>query len=165
MIIVSDTTPLRYLIEIGEVQILATLFGNIIIPPRVFAELQDPNTPQPVREWLQSPPGWLELRRADISLFTPQTKIEDGEREAIALALELQADALLCDDGKAIKEANRLKVPVIRLFNILERAAADNLLDLPAVVAKMKQTTFHLPPAEIVEAMLERDRQRKELTA
>ncbi len=35
------------------------------------------------------------------------------------------------------------------------------LLDLPDAVNKMRQTTFRLPPEELIEAMLERDRGRK----
>lgn len=162
MIIVSDTTPIRYLVEIGEIHLLESLFGKVIIPQRVFAELQGRFTPQQVREWMQALPDWLEVKIADTSLFTPKAKIEDGEREAIALALEMRADALLCDDGKAIKEAKRLNLSVLRLFNILQIAADNDLLDLPDVVNRMRQTTFRMPPVGIVEAMLERDRKRKQ---
>ncbi len=161
MLIVSDTTPLRYLVEIGAVHVLEALFGSVIIPERVCLELQGSRTPPQVSMWIQAPPPWLTVQHADISLFTPKAKIEDGEREAIALALAMQADALLCDDGKAIKEANRVNVPVLRLFNILQIAADNDLLDLPDAIDKMKHTTFRLPPTEIVNALLERNRQRK----
>ncbi len=161
MIIVSDTTPLRYLIELEAADILLTLFGQVIIPQRVFSELQDFGTPQIVRDWMQASPDWLIVRQADLSLFTPQVKIEDGEREAIALALALGADALLCDDGKAIKEAARLRLPVIRLFSVLDKAAAAGLLDLAEAVVRLRRTTFHLPPDELVDTLLERDRQRR----
>lgn len=40
MIVISDTSPLRYLIEIDLVHILETLFGKVIIPQAVFDELQ-----------------------------------------------------------------------------------------------------------------------------
>ena len=102
------------------------------------------------------------MKSADISLFTPKAKIEDGEREALALALETQADALLCDDGKAIKEANRMNLPVLRLFNVLQIAADNDLLDLPDSIDRVRHTTFRMPSDEIVNAMLERDRQRKQ---
>ncbi len=162
MIIVSDTTPIRYLVEIGEAHVLEALFGSVIIPQSVCGELQGSRTPQQVRMWIQSPPPWLAVKSADTSLFTPKAKIEDGEREAIALALEMQADALLSDDGKAIKEANRVNLPVLRLFNILQIAADNDLLDLPDTIARVRQTTFRMPSDEIVNAMLERDRQRKQ---
>jgi predicted nucleic acid-binding protein len=163
MIVVSDTTPLRYLIEIEEVQILEKLFGKIIIPQTVFRELQGRHTPPKVTVWIQRPPAWLEVRQADTSRFTPKKHIQDGEREAIALAIELQADAMLTDDGDAIKEARRLNLPTVRLFTILESAAENGLLDLVEAVEKIKRTTFRLPPLELVEAMLERDRQRKQV--
>lgn len=162
MIVISDTTPLRYLIEIEEVQILETLFGRIIIPQKVFSELQGTNAPLKVVVWIQQPPSWLEVRQADTSYFTPRKQIQDGEREAIALAVELKADALLTDDVNAIKEAHHLNLTTVRLFTILESAAENNLLDLSEAIEKMKSTTFRLPPIEIVEAMLERDRQRKQ---
>lgn len=65
MIIVSDTTPLRYLIEIEEVHVLEKLFGTVIIPKKVAEELQDPKTPRQVTEWIQASHQWLEIRKAE----------------------------------------------------------------------------------------------------
>jgi hypothetical protein len=162
MITVSDTTPLRYLIEIEEVGIIETLFGQVVIPEKVAEELQRPKTPQKVKDWMQSLPAWLEVRKADTSLFTPQKKINDEEREAFALALELKADTVLLDDKDALVEAKRLYLQTVSLFTLLERAAARDLIDLPQAVAKMRTTSFRLPPESDIKAMLERDQQRKQ---
>ena len=162
MIIVSDTTPLRYLIEIEKVYILENLFERIVIPQAVLNELQQPKTPQTVKEWVVNHPGWLEVRQADPSLYSPQKRIGDSEREAFALALELQADAVLLDDKGAMVEAKRLGLVTIRLFDLLERAAKENLIALPEMIDRLKRTSFRLPPDEIVHAMLERDRERKQ---
>ena len=161
MIIVSDTTPLRYLIEIEKANVLESLFGKLIIPQAVFSDLQRPKTPQPVKDWIVNHHAWLEIRQADLSLYTPQKRIGDGEREAFALALELQADAVLVDDKGAIVEAKRLSLVTIRTFDILERAAKANLLDLPETIDRIKLTSFRLPPVKIIDEILERDRQRK----
>lgn len=161
MIIISDTTPLRYLIQIEKVDILEKLFGKVIIPEKVAEELQRPKTPQQVKDWMQARPAWLEVRKADLSVFTPHKKIDDGEREAFALAVELNADAVLLDDKDATTEAVRLKLDVIPTFTILENAAEQNLIDLPSIVDEMRKTSFRLPPEEEIQAMLERDRQRK----
>ncbi len=164
MIVISDSTPLRYLIEIEEIDCLRGLFGKVIIPQKVFTELQGEKTPPEVTAWIQNRPEWLEVKQADISLFTPKRKIQAGEHEAIALAVELQADALLVDDTDAIKEAHRIKLTTLRLFTILELAAKQDLLDFPESVDKIRLTSFHLPPPELIEEALERDRQRKLIT-
>jgi predicted nucleic acid-binding protein len=158
MIIVSDTTPLRYLIEVEKAYIIESLFSRVIIPQAVFNDLQQPKTPQTVKEWIVNHPAWLEVRQADLSLYTPQKRIGAGEREAFALALELQADAVLLDDKGAIVEAKRLGLVTIRTFDILERAAKENLLDLPETIDRIKRTSFRLPPAKIIDEILKQNR-------
>ena len=49
MIGVADTTPLNYLILIGVVPILPTLFGRVYAPPAVIRELSHPRGPEVVR--------------------------------------------------------------------------------------------------------------------
>ena len=78
------------------------------------------------------------------------------------MAIELNADAVLLDDNGARVEANRLKIMTIRTFDILERAAIKGLLDLPSAIAKLEQTNFRMPPKEVVDAMLDRNRLLKE---
>lgn len=162
MIVLSDTTPLRYLIEIDEIDVLEKLFGEVIIPEKVDEELQRPKTPQKIKNWIQARPTWLKVRKADVLLLVPVRKIGDGEREALALALELKADVVLMDDKDAAAEAQRHHILTVPTFAILEQAAARNLLDLPTTVDAMRKTSFRLPPEEIIEVMLRRDRQRKE---
>ncbi len=126
MIIISDTTPLRYLIEIEEVHILPKLFGKVIIPEKVSEELQDPKTPEAVRGCIQALPEWLEVWRADTTLFTPQKRIGDGEREAFALALALKAAAVLLDDRGAAVEAKRLNITTIPTFALIDLKSHPN---------------------------------------
>jgi predicted nucleic acid-binding protein len=57
MIIVSDTSPINYLVLIGEIEILRKLAGQVIIPQSVYHELQDPKTPQQVKDWIDSDPA------------------------------------------------------------------------------------------------------------
>jgi len=130
MIVISDTTPLRYLIETDNAFVLKDLFSGIIIPTAVFNELQRSQTPQPVRDWMANRPAWLIVRQANLSIYTPQKRIGDGEHETFALALELNADAVLGDDKGALVEAKRLNLVTIRLFDLLERAAQQGLIDL-----------------------------------
>jgi predicted nucleic acid-binding protein len=162
MIIVSDTTTFRYLIEIEEVHILETLFGQVIIPEKVAEELQHPNTPHKVKDWMLAPPAWLGVKTADITLFVPQIKLHRGEHEAIALALELQADRLLVDDRNGRIEAKRAGIFIFPTMAILELAAQRDLIDLPLVIDELRKTSFHLPPEKDIQAMLDRDTLRKQ---
>jgi predicted nucleic acid-binding protein len=161
MIVISDTSPINYLILIGEIDILEKLFRRVVIPQAVFSELQRAKTPQPVRDWIAQAPAWLEVKQADASLFTPSKKIGDGEREAIALAIELKADAVLIDDRDGTQEARRQNLIALGTVNLLDRAAEKNLLNLPEAIDRLSQTSFRFPPLEIIDAMLERDRKRK----
>ena len=146
MIIVADSTPIHYLILIGEIEVLKELFGGVIIPQAVFEELRRDRTPLPVRNWIDSDPGWLEVRRASLELNEVAKSLGKGEREAIALAIELNVDALLLDDKRAKNEARRRNIPVITIFNILETAAGRVWLELPDAIERLRQTNFHLPP-------------------
>jgi predicted nucleic acid-binding protein len=60
-VIVSDTSPIRYLVLIGEASLLEQLYGRILIPLAVYAELQQPQTPDVVRAWAQAVPAWVEV--------------------------------------------------------------------------------------------------------
>ena len=59
MIVVSDTSPLNYLVWIGAVNILPDLFGGIAIPEAVHRELLDAGAPEPVRAWALRLPSWV----------------------------------------------------------------------------------------------------------
>lgn len=161
MIVISDTSPINYLILIGESDILEKLFKRIVVPQAVFSELHHTKTPQQVKDWIANAPSWLEVKQADASLFMPTKRIGDGEREAIALAMELKADAILIDDRDGTQEARRQSLIALGTVNLLERAAENGLLDLPETLDRLSQTSFRLPPTQIIDAMLKRDRKRK----
>jgi predicted nucleic acid-binding protein len=62
MIIVSNTSPINYLILIGQIDLLPELFRQISIPQAVYSELSDTEAPRPVRTWIASPPSWLKIQ-------------------------------------------------------------------------------------------------------
>ena len=53
MIAVSDTSPICYLILIGEIDILPRLFDQVLVPQAVLTELRHVDAPEPVRDWVQ----------------------------------------------------------------------------------------------------------------
>jgi predicted nucleic acid-binding protein len=71
MIVIADTTPLNYLILTALTQILPELFGQVVIPLAVLHELQAPQAPDKVREWVVHRPAWLmvkEIQQEDPTL-------------------------------------------------------------------------------------------------
>jgi predicted nucleic acid-binding protein len=99
-LIVSDASPLHYLARIGEVHILPALYGRIIIPQKVFNELQQPSTHVVVKTFVSSLPPWLEIRAVTTPIDASLSHLDRGEQEAITLALEIQAEVLLIDETK-----------------------------------------------------------------
>ena len=162
MIVVSDTTPLRHLIAIGKVDLLRRVYGAVVVPVAVWSELQSQSTPPAVKAWLQSAPDWLQVRRAgepppgDTSL----DNLDDGEREAIRLAVELKADLLLMDEAEGRSLALGLGLPVTGTLGLLERADVLGVIaDLPATLADLEASGFYLS-ARLRESVLARYRKR-----
>ena len=56
MLVVADASPLVGLVKIGHADVLAALYGTVVIPPRVAAELANPKRPAEVREFMACPP-------------------------------------------------------------------------------------------------------------
>ncbi len=129
MIVVSDTTPLNYLILIEAAQVLPALFGRVYAPTAVMEELSHPRGPQPVRVWVSSPPEWLVVREPTQVDETLPKSLHKGEVEAISLARELGADWVLIDERKASREAESRGLRVAGTLGILEEAGARTLLD------------------------------------
>jgi predicted nucleic acid-binding protein len=160
MLVIADTSPLHYLVLIEHTAILPTLFEHVLIPPAVAEELQRPRTPAAVRAWMESPPAWLSIHSPREPIVSTALRIGAGEREALSLAQELHADLVLLDDLEARMEAERCGLAVMGTLRVLELAAERGLLDFPAAIARLAETSFHLP-SQLVQDMLSRDADRK----
>ena len=158
MIVISDTSPLNYLVLLDEIELLPKLFGTIIIPPAVLSELQRIEAPIEVKAWLSTNPTWLELRTASAIDLT--IRLGAGECEAISLAKELNADLILIDDRKARQAAIERGLRVAGTLNILELASIKNLVELTETFDKLQQTNFRVSQ-ELLDEALEREKQRK----
>ena len=159
MIIVSDTAPLNYLILIDCQDVLSILFGTVVIPSKVFEELQREETPEKVRQWIARRPAWLDVRSLKGDVEAVSDKIHAGEREAIALAEELRADLLLIDDKDGRREAEKHHLAVTGTLGVLRAAAQRNIIDLPEAINRLRQTSFR-EPTRIVEEMLRQNTER-----
>ncbi len=125
-VVVSDASVLICLGAVRQLQLLRQFHQEIIVPNAVWQEVtvaaaSRPGAPEAVQA---SQEGWLKVRspnnRALVSALS--TKLDAGEAEAIALALELGASLLLMDESDGRTEARSLGVPVTGTVGVLLRA-------------------------------------------
>ena len=97
MLVVSNTSPISYLVVIEQIDLLSRLFECIFIPEVVRDELSAPKAPPAVRQWIASPPSWLIVQANPIQTDPDLQRLDAGERAAILLAESLQADRTSTD--------------------------------------------------------------------
>ena len=156
-LVVSDTTPLDYLILIGHIDVLPRLFGKLLVPPAVIHEMQHPKAPSAVSAWAGNLPPWIEVKspRTDLRLG-----IGAGEDEVISLAVELGDATLLVDDVRARTAAKSRGLLTIGTLAIFDRADEAKLLDFEEVILRLKATSFHLEDT-LLDPLLAKARARK----
>jgi len=161
MLVVADTSPINYLVLLAQTALLPALYTRVMLPPAVVTELQDLEAPEEVRAWVADLPVWCAVRRP-----TPRGGTETfghlgaGEREAILLAHELQADVLLIDEEDGRQAARSYGLTVTGTLGVLERAAERGLLELPRTLAQLLTTSFRVRD-ELIQGMLARDAARQ----
>jgi len=153
MIVVSDTSPLNDLILIDAVEVLPKLFDRIVAPPAVVQELQHLAAPPKVRGWAQNLPTWLEVVAPQVSDMT--LRVGPGEADAIRVAIELNADAVLMDDRNGRKAAARRGIQSVSLITVLDLAALHRLINVAKCVAGLRTTNYRCPTV-ILDDLLRR---------
>jgi len=102
-----------------------------MIPEAVYRELADIDPPVPGTLEVQRA-SWLEVReivnREVVERLQDEVRLDSGESEAIAVALELNADMLLIDERRGRAKADRLGVRITGLLGILVEAKQKNLI-------------------------------------
>lgn len=156
--VVSNTSPINYLVLIGQMDVLPALFGEITIPQAVRDELTHPDAPAPLRAWIAHPPTWLHVE-AVVSDETDPTlqRLHRGERDAIVLAERLNADLILLDERAAREVALTRGLQVTGLIGVLDEAATRDLVDIQDAVARLQETSFRATP-RLLRWLLDRHR-------
>lgn len=153
MIVIADTSPINYLVLIEHIDVLHELYGRVVIPNAVYAELQDERAPQAVKEWVKNHPPWLEVRLVSGSMDETLEDFGPGEREAIQLAEQLRADAVILDELNGRKAAVQRKLRVTGTVGVLDEAAEIALLNFPEAIKRLRLTNFR-EPRKLVEKLL-----------
>ena len=159
MVVVADASPFVGLIKIECVHILPGLFGSVVVPPEVLAELLKTTQAEEVRSFARSLPAWLTVHIA--AVIEPIADLDRGEVAAISLAVQLKADVLLIDETKGRAAAMARNIPTFRTAAVIKQAADLGLIDnLAAAFGRLRQTNFRVPPSAL-DALLEDHLRRK----
>jgi uncharacterized protein len=139
MIVVSDTSAVSALLQIGHGGLLEQLYGEVLIPESVRDELLVcfPTLPQ-----------YLHCRRVSNRSQVDRlcSELDLGEAEAIVLAREMRADILLIDELAGRRVAEREGIPIIGLIGVLAQAKNSRLIAAigPLIDKLEKEADFRL---------------------
>ncbi len=148
MIVVADTSPLNYLIQIECEHVLPRLYQRVVVPLGVVEELRSPKAPLAVKAWVERLPDWIDIPSLASAPNPELDYLGRGEREAIQLAEERRASLLLIDERKGQSEAARRGLSTTGTLGVLLDAGEAGLIDPPQAYRRLiEETTFRTSPA------------------
>lgn len=129
MIVVSNASPLINLARIGRLLLLRDLYGQLTIPEAVWNEVVIEDKDQPGVSEIEAA-TWIRRKVVTDNQLVRilQQDLDDGEAEAIALAVEEEADLLLMDERIGRESANHLGLRYVGLVGVLVEAKSKALV-------------------------------------
>ncbi|MGG6266204.1 DUF3368 domain-containing protein [Leptolyngbya sp. AN03gr2] len=129
MIIVSDTSPINNLAAINQLNLLRQLYETVLIPEAVYRELTDPDFAVAGAIEVQTL-DWIQTRAvSDRPLVEAlNNELDIGEAEAIALAVEVEADQVLIDERRGRLVASKLNLRYTGVLGILVEAKSKGFI-------------------------------------
>ena len=147
--VVSNSSPLIHLAKMNQLDLLHEFFGEIAIPRAVYEEcITEGEKREEIvtiknAEWLHS------YTVVDKNLVTMlQSELDNGESEAIALALESRAHLILLDDAEAREKARLYHLKITGTLGILLRAKKeDKIQSFSDMIEQLLETGFWIDNA------------------
>jgi predicted nucleic acid-binding protein len=151
MPVISNTSPLLNLAIINQLSLIKEQFREIIIPNAVLKELrinEDIPGSSQLREALEA--DWIIVKQVENEAFVQllRRELDQGEAEAIALAIELQADWVLLDERDGRKIARSLGLNITGVLGIILRGwQQGNLSSVREIINQLRtEAHFHIAP-------------------
>ena len=146
MIAVADTSPVCYLVAIGEIGLLPKLFTQVLVPEAVVGELTHQDAPAEVRAWASNLPTWMVVKAVPPLATAGLERLQAGERAAILLAESTMADIILLDEKAARRVAAARGLRVTGMLGVLGEAATRGLVELAPAIDRLRMTSFRASP-------------------
>jgi uncharacterized protein len=149
-VIISDTSPVQALHQLGLLQLLGDLFGSVTIPPTVRDEL--------ARHGFSTLPIFVEIAtpsdRARVASL--ENELDAGEAEAIALAIESKADLLLVDERLATRVATDLGIRTMGVLGVLLLAKREGrVAEVAPLIERLRSELRFYVGSSVVAEILE----------
>jgi len=145
MIVVSDTSVITSLIQVGHAELLQELHGRVLIPRAVHLELLRTHAIFP---------AFIEVR-----VVVDRTRVADleaeldlGEAEAIVLAKEVNADLLLIDEKLGRQVALREGLRIAGLMGLTVEAKQRGLIGSVRELVRQLETEAGFRVSNAVKA-------------
>jgi len=139
-LVVSDTSPIRAMAYLQLLDVLAQLFGDVLVPPKVAAELRTPPSDLPRVEVAQLSFVRVQAPVNQAKVLELHQTLDLGESEALVLALEVNAEAVLIDEMSGRKIATDLGLSPVGVLGILVKAKArGRVSEIRPLVDKLRE--------------------------
>lgn len=158
MIVISDTSPINYLLQIDLIDLLPRLYTRVLIPAEVHAELIAEGAPEIVSTWASHLPTWCTLVSDSMPHIALIEYLDPGERAAIEMAMHLRVNRILLDDLKARKAAASFVLIVTGTLGVIQAAANLGAVDLHDAIDRLMATNFNASK-KVIDRILQRESQ------
>ena len=142
--VVSNSSPLIHLAKIGHLDLLKYFFDKIIVSEVVYKECVIEGKGREDAKKIEKA-EWIKVAKIrDENLKRALMMVlDEGEAEAIVLALEESADLILLDDYEAREVSRNYELTITGVIGILIRAKEEGKIgSLKEEVEKLKETGF-----------------------
>ena len=131
---ISNTSPLQYLYQCNLLELLPGLYGRVVVPEAVAAEIREGRVLGVSLPAIEELP-WASIKAPkDPALLPLVADLGQGEREALALGKESPGSLVILDDGLARRYAAHLGLRLIGTLGVLIRAKRQGLIAAVAPV-------------------------------
>jgi predicted nucleic acid-binding protein len=149
-LIISDTSCLIALSKIKQLEVLRSLYNQIIITKEVLSEFGTPI------------PDWILI--FEVKNTQQQTELEKrldkGEASSIALALELENTTLIIDEIKGRKIAQSLNIDIIGTIGVIMLAEKRGIIrDVFEILFRLVNNGFRLSD-KLIDSILDKYRRK-----
>lgn len=156
MIVISDNSVLSCLAEIGELDLLRSLYGQVTVTETIRNEARDLGAPEALRLLFLQLPDWISVVPDESPYLEEAGALDAGEASAITLAWRYRDSSLLIlDEKRGRKVASFLGLKITGTAGLLTDASTAGLVDFDDVFLRLSRTAFRLRP-QVVETLRQR---------